>query len=353
MAIKQAVESSSIRWALPPIRWALLPIALLLITPGLGLSAAPPDNGIVAPESTANPAYTVKPSALYFDKRVLGSRTTKSFWLSNHSGAVLPIVSIRLQGLAKDQYRVAHTCGTAVAADAGCSIRVTFVPTSVGEKLASLKVVALVAGQNVIRTRGLSGTGVASAANVAWTNWTAITTATADGDMGGVAVHITATSGGDLFTDESYTSCGFNFWTEPNPADPAYTGGTVTNAPTPCEQVALDLPVSVTVTFSTPVTGLYMALLSIGSRDITVTYDFDHAFTVDSDGIGYFSGTFDNKPGLFSLLSGDRIAMTEFHGVLAFTGPVSSLTFTTSTEELWQAFTFGRATTAQTGSTSR
>jgi len=287
--------------------------------------------------------YTVKPAALDFGERPLGTSTTQRFWLANHSGAALPIDSIFLRGTAKSQYRVAHSCGTAVAVDAGCAIRVTFAPASPGEKLANLKVVAVVAGQNVIRTRPLSGTGVATA-TVTWTDWSNITAGNAVGDMGGVTVRVTATAG--VVDGPSQTNCGFDYWREPDASQPAYTGGTVSNRPKACEQVALTSPVTLTVTFSSAVTGLYMALLSIGDRTTTVTYDFDRSFAVDSNGVGFWSSTNDGNPGRYSLLTGDRIAMNEVHGVLAFDGPVTSLTFTTSPAEFWHAFTFGRANSA-------
>lgn len=173
--------------------------------------------------------------------------------------------------------------------------------------------------------------GTASA-SVVWTDWIRTSTTTAVGDMGGITV--TATTNGSM-NGPSQTDCGTNWWTEPDPSNPAYTGGSVTNAPTACEQVALISPVSITVTFSSPVTGLYMALLSIGQGGIEVTYDFNTAFSIDSEGRGYWGD------GTYVQGAGDTLAMREFHGVLAFAGSVSSLTFTTAPSENWHAFTFG------------
>ena len=137
----------------------------------------------------------------------------------------------------------------------------------------------------------------------------------------------------------SQTGCGTNWWTE-NAADPAYTGGTVDNAPTACEQVALNSATRVTVTFGSAIESLYMALLSVGQPNYTITYDFDQAFTIDSEGAGYWGNDVTNGiPG-----SGDTLAMQEFHSVLLFTGPVTSLTFSTDPGEYWHAFTFGSVT---------
>lgn len=185
----------------------------------------------------------------------------------------------------------------------------------------------------LLATASLVLIGSASAAPVSWTDWLSISGSGASGNMGGVAVTVTANSG--TINGPSQTACGTNWWTEPNPASPAYTGGSVSNAPTPCEQVGLDSPVSITVTFASAISNLYMALLSVGQPSYTVTYDFDASFTIDSEGQGFWGD------GTYTLGAGDTLAMREFHGVLAFAGPVSSLTFTTTPNEYWHAFTFG------------
>lgn len=182
----------------------------------------------------------------------------------------------------------------------------------------------------------------ANAGLVTWTDWTEITSTTAVGTMGDVNIEVTALEG-FIETSRSQTGCGTNWWTEPNASDPAYTGGSIDNAPTPCEQVALNSTIQLTVSFSSPVDTLYMALLSVGQPNYTVTYDFDAAFSVDSDGWGYWNEA-TGQAGTYSLGAGDTIMMNEFHGVLAFNDPVSSLTLTSSPREFWHAFTFGTAT---------
>lgn len=177
--------------------------------------------------------------------------------------------------------------------------------------------------------------GSAWAAPVTWTDWTAIGAAAATGNMGGVTVSVAATAGS--INGVSQTGCGTNFWTEPNALDPAYTGGSVSNAPTACEQVGLNSAVSITVTFSSAVDTLYMALLSVGQPNLMVTYDFDQAFAIDSEGTGFWGNDITN--GVIGV--GDTLAMKEFHGVLRFAAPVSSLSFTTAPAENWHAFTFG------------
>lgn len=188
--------------------------------------------------------------------------------------------------------------------------------------------------------------GSASAVPVAWTDWTTITNTGATGTMGGIGVSVAVTSAITPTTNGinglSQTTCGTNYWTEPNAADPAYTGGTVSNAPTACEQVGLWHAVSLEVTFSSAVDTLYMGLLSIGQPTLAVTYDFDQAFAVDSDGIGYWSFANGGNPGPYSVnTSANSITMSEFHGVLRFAAPVTTLRFSTNPGENWHAFTFG------------
>lgn len=179
--------------------------------------------------------------------------------------------------------------------------------------------------------------GSASAVTVAWTDWTSIGATSATGSMGGVGVTVTANSGN--MNGVSQTGCGTNFWTQPNAGDLPYTGGSISNAPTACEQVGLNEAVSITVNFTSPVNTLYMALLSVGQAGVAVTYDFDRPFSIDSEGEGFWGN--DATNGVSGL--GDTLTMREFHGLLSFAGPVTSLSFTTTPNEFWHAFTFATA----------
>ena len=176
--------------------------------------------------------------------------------------------------------------------------------------------------------------GSASAAPVMWTDWTSIGSTTASGTMGSVNVSISSSV---AMNGVSETGTGTNYWTEPNPLDRPYTGGSISNAPTAAEQVGLNSANTVTVTFSSPVSSLYMALLSVGQSGLAVTYNFgSNPFSIDSEGQGFFGN--DTTDGV---IAGNALTMREFHGVLSFSGPVSSLTFTTNPSENWHAFTFG------------
>lgn len=175
----------------------------------------------------------------------------------------------------------------------------------------------------------------ASAVTVNWADWTAISTTGAAGTMGGVGVTVSG-----LLDGPSQTGCGTNFWTEPDAASRPYTGGTVSNGPTACEQVGLNNPTTVTISFTSAVNTLYLALVSVGQPSLEVTYDFDRSFVIDSQGVGYWSG---GVPGTAVPGAGDTLAMREFHGLLRFDGAVTSLSFTIDPAEYWHAFTVGTA----------
>jgi hypothetical protein len=186
--------------------------------------------------------------------------------------------------------------------------------------------------------------GTANAAVVSWADWTSLSSnqQSATGTMGGVNVTVSSSAAMNGVSQLSGAgSCGTNYWTEPNAADRAYTGGTITNAPTACEQLGLSGSNVVTVNFSSAVSNLYMALLSVGQAGLPVTYDFNQAFTIDSEGAGFWGN--DTTNGILGV--GDALTMREFHGALLFTSPVTSLTFS-STAEHWHAFTFGSAVSA-------
>lgn len=180
----------------------------------------------------------------------------------------------------------------------------------------------------LLATAGFLLVGNASAAVITWTDWTSISGSRATGIMGGTTV----TADGLMDGPTSQTGCGTNFWT-----GTAYTNGGVSNAPTNCEQVSLNSATSITVTFSSAVNTLYMALLSVGQAGLAVTYDFDQPFSIDSEGLGFFGD--DATNGLLG--AGDTLTMREFHGVLRFAAPVTRLSFTTAPAENWHAFTFG------------
>ena len=185
-----------------------------------------------------------------------------------------------------------------------------------------------------------------ASAQVAWTDWLTLNypAGTASGTMGGVTVNYSSTAS----LQAAYTDC--TAWPAADRwgvGSGAYTNGTVPNRPI-CDQIGFTDAHTATVTFSSPVSNLYMALMSVGRAGTPVTYAFSQGFVVDSWGQG-FGGTDPNGPGL---VTGNSFTGQEFHGVLKFTSPVTTLTFTTNVPEHWQGFTFGAAPVPEPASAS-
>lgn len=202
--------------------------------------------------------------------------------------------------------------------------------------------------RSLVAVAGCLAMGSALAGPVVWTNWTSLANGNtlASGSMGGIGVTVSASNamngvsqlqgpGGNCINT---TQGNTNYWTEPDVNDRPYTGGSISNGPTACEQIGLNSANSLTVTFSSAVDVLYMALLSVGQPGLVVTYDFSTAFSIDSEGRGYWGN--DATDGITG--PGDTLTMREFHGVLRFAAPVTSFTVSTGAEN-WQAFTFGMA----------
>lgn len=112
-------------------------------------------------EATSVPAYafTLKPTTREFGDQSLGSHTTTGFWLRNKGTTALPLLRVELRGPGRTAFTIENGCGSSVAPQSGCSLRVTFAPTSLGDKSARL---LLEAGNAQLRSVTLTGTGVPS-----------------------------------------------------------------------------------------------------------------------------------------------------------------------------------------------
>ena len=128
--------------------------ALILLLYGVDTYAQQAPAGAQQPEPGTG--YTVKPDWLAFGYRTLETSQADTFWLKNKDDRPLRIHSVELRGDDAASFAVKHNCGTSVPVDGQCRIDITFQPTSPGDKKAELRIVA---GNNEIRTRGLTGVG--------------------------------------------------------------------------------------------------------------------------------------------------------------------------------------------------
>lgn len=179
------------------------------------------------------------------------------------------------------------------------------------------------------------------AGQISWTDWKTATpgvpgSATGSITIGSNLINVSYT--GDV--DFAQTGSGINYWTEGNPKP--YTGNTVVdNAPTASEMIALSRAnITNTITFSQSVVNPIMAIVSQGRPNLTVSYDFNTAFTVLSEGQGYWGD------GYYVLGSGDVLSGNELHAVIQFSGTVSSISWVSSPAEFWHGITMGLTQTA-------
>jgi len=188
-----------------------------------------------------------------------------------------------------------------------------------------------------VLTLALGGLGTATAAPVAWADWTdqAGPVARAAPTAGGAAVTGTLTLGGQAidvayFGDRLFaqTAGGTNYW---NPAAP-YLSAAVDNAPPGTDIIALDQGGTARVVFSQAVVDPLVALVSWNGN----TVDFGVPIEVLSFGTGFWGG---GTPVLNAAGTG-FFGSGEVHGVIRLPGTYTAIEFT-HTSENWHGFTVG------------
>jgi hypothetical protein len=180
-----------------------------------------------------------------------------------------------------------------------------------------------------------------SAGLIDWTDWTSNSTGpdTVLGTVNGIGITYT----GDY--DFVQLGTGTNYWTEDGTPAPYTSHPKIDNTPTPSELIGLNLSAAHKITFDTPVMNPVMAIVSLGRPGSSggVDYDFDKAFDVLSEGVGYWTvRTVSTGIGTYSV-SGNVLTGNEFHGVLQFTSstPISEISWNSSPGEYWHGITIG------------
>jgi hypothetical protein len=144
-----------------PIRFR--PLAAGPRTAALTIADSDPTSPQVVPLSGSGiaPVNSVSPTALTFSSPLNVRTAAQTVTVSNTGAAPLRINGIGLSGANPGQFARTDTCGpfpATLAAGASCTIDVTFRPTSVGDKSASLNV--NVAAPATSRSVALTGTVV-------------------------------------------------------------------------------------------------------------------------------------------------------------------------------------------------
>ena len=181
-------------------------------------------------------------------------------------------------------------------------------------------------------------------AQITWTGWTAATagstTGSATGMLGSTAVTYTGEVGSGTQTNNSGT---VTAWRETG--TPLAFGG---QGPTTTDFVQLiggsNTGVN-TLHFSSPINNLFIGIASLGNGGNTAQFNFDHAFTIISQGAGNWGG------GPTSLTqTGNTLYGAEGNGILQFTGPVQDLTWTNPVNEYYYGFSAGTSTVPEPSS---
>jgi Tol biopolymer transport system component len=139
-----------------------------LVSTDLNQSAMAPGIGVHADISLAQDVYlqergvstsalTVSPKTLVFGNHAIGTvSAAQPVTVTNTTATSVPITGIALAGANPGQFGFTHTCGSALAGNAKCTVKVTFKPTSKGAKSAVLNVNG---GGGGLRSVALTGTG--------------------------------------------------------------------------------------------------------------------------------------------------------------------------------------------------
>ncbi|MBP6777717.1 MAG: PEP-CTERM sorting domain-containing protein [Piscinibacter sp.] len=176
----------------------------------------------------------------------------------------------------------------------------------------------------------------AVAAPVVWVDWTSGSPGPAGSASGVVDLGAPGADPSDIAVSYSgeiafiQTAGGTNYWTGDSYVSPA-----VDNKPGTPDIIALSSATSKTLTFSAPVDNLFFAVVSLNGNG----YAFDEDFEILSYGCGYWGcGTLSKN-----VVGSDYqlIGSGEPHGVIRFNRPVTSITWTSLTNENWNGFTVG------------
>jgi hypothetical protein len=166
------------------------------------------------------------------------------------------------------------------------------------------------------------------AAQVAWTDWTSsLDQFSASGNLLVGTTSVNVDYSGTSAHSFVQTGTGTNFWT-----GPAYTQGTIDNAPPASDIVALNEGGTVTINFSQTVQDPLIGLVSWNNN----TVEFGVPIQFDSFGPGFWG----NGTPTVSPAGTGFFGNGELHGVLRVPGSYDSITFTHSGES-WHGFTVG------------
>jgi hypothetical protein len=254
----------------------------------------------------ATPLVSLSPPSLTFPAQKVGtSSSAQSVTLKNTGSAVLSITSITVSG----DFSQTNTCGSSLAANASCTLSVTFTPTASGLRSGSLTITDN--ASPATQTVSLTGTGTAPVASLSPTSLTfpaqplgtsssaqsvtlsntgsaalSITSITASGDFSQ-----TNTCGSSLAAN---ASCTFSVTFTPTASGSRNGSLTITDSASPATQI-----VSLTGTGTAPVVSLSPTSLTFPAQPLG-TSSSAQSVTLSNTGSAVLSITSITASGDFS-----------------------------------------------------
>ncbi len=121
-------------------------------------TGSPQQVSLTGTGAVAAPKVTLSPASLTFASTTVGTgATAQKVTMTNTGTAAMTVSSIKLSGTNAADFAQTNTCGTGLAANASCTISVTFRPVAKGSRGASVSIADNVAGSPQIVS--LSGAG--------------------------------------------------------------------------------------------------------------------------------------------------------------------------------------------------
>lgn len=169
---------------------------------------------------------------------------------------------------------------------------------------------------------------MANASLVSWVDWNNATNGSLTVNGSTSSVSITGDAPNNLITDNNhYDNSTTNY------GDPSGTFAGLE----PTDIIQLVDSGTFTINFGQTVIDPYMALISVGQPNYSVSYTFSDDFSVISSGPEHWVPSSYG----YSQPSSNVLVGEEYSGIIQFSGAFDSITFTTDKYEYWHGFNFG------------
>jgi trimeric autotransporter adhesin len=305
--------------------------------------------------ASATPTITITPAGLTFASQALNtSSTPQMLTVKNTSASAVTITGVTVTGANPGDYSETNTCPESLTAAATCTVSVTFKPTAVGARTASISIADNATGSP--QTAALSGTGASSAVT--------LTVAPMSLTFPSQAVQTTSSPLTVTVTNTGTTAAQFTAFSISGANSGDYALGTGTCSPTGA--LAAGANCTIAVTFTPAATGTRTATLSIADNAtggpqlvtltgtatasaVTITIPSGGSATATSvpGGTAYFGLVISSAPGATGTVT---LGCTPSSPVLTCTVVPSSVKLTGGTTEVaFGVQTYCQGTTTNSG----